>query len=352
MRRLVVVALSSFTLAVIAPVSAQAQFGGLVRRAAEKVAKKELPQSSSSSGQTKIDEGVVTHMLAGFAEEAKVADSIGRASLARNAEVTGQVDAFLKRYATYSSARANAMREREAYQACMGGASQDVAAIAQSRQGSAPPPGAMEMAQRMDAMSPAERKQFEAKMDKLEKEAKAAEKSGNVAEQMRIRNEIQQLTGMPMGQQAGAPAMSEADMQKMQAAGDRMSKCTGPKPFMMQPPEAIMVRPVVSSNGVSMLSPNATRRIADSSEAQAYLTSLRAMHTGNEPIVRGAAAAGIDQGQYGLLRERMLYIYARAAMDGESARPSGFSDEEYDALQAHRSEIVSAAERLKKLGAF
>ncbi|HET9683541.1 MAG TPA: hypothetical protein VFP15_05515 [Gemmatimonadaceae bacterium] len=348
MRRLV--AVSSFAFTFLAPVSAQAQFGGLVRRAAEKVAKKELPQSSSSSGQAKIDEGVVTHMLAGLAEEAKVADSIGRASLARNAEVTGQVDAFLKRYATYSTARASAIREHETYQSCIGAPSQEVAAMAQSHPASAPP-GAMEFAQRREKMSPEERTEFEAKMDKLEKEAKAAEKSGDVAEQVRIRNELQQLTGVSMAP-SNAPAMSQADMKKMQDAGDRMSKCAMPKPFTAQPPEAIMVRPVVNINGVSVLSPSATRRIADSSEAQAYLASLRSMHVGNEPIVRGAGAAGMDQGQYGLLRERMLYIYANAAMRGESAKPSGFSDEEYDALQARRSEIVSAAERLKRLGAF
>lgn len=350
MRRLVVVAVSSFAFTLLVPASAEAQFGGLVRRAAEKAAKKELP-APSSSGQSKIDEGVVTHMLAGFAVEATVADSINRASLARNADATGQVDAFLERYATYSSARASAMREHEAYQSCIGAPSQEVAAMAQSHPASAPP-GTMEFAQRMEKMSPEERKAFEAKMDTLEKEAKAAEKSGNVAEQVRIRNELQQLTGVSMTQPASAPAMSQADMKKMQDAGDRMSKCAVPKPFMLQPPEAIMVRPVVSSNGISVLSPSATRRIADSSDAQAYLASLRSMHAGDEPIVRGAGAAGMDKGQYALLRERMLYIYASAAMRGEPGRPSGFTNEEYDALQAHRSEIVSAAERLKQLGAF
>ena len=349
MRRLVVVAVSAFTFTLLVPASAQAQFGGLVRKAAEKVAKKELP-THPSAGQSKIDEGVVTHMLAGLAVEATVADSINRASLARNADATGQVDAFLKRYATYSSARANAMREHEAYQSCIGAPSQEVAAMAQSHPVT-PPPGAMEFAQRMEKMSPEERKEFEAKMHKLEKEAKEADRTHNVAEAERIRNELQQLTGVTMGT-ASAPPMSQADMKKMQDAGDRMSKCTVPKPFMLQPPEAIMVRPVVSSNGISVLSPSATRRIADSSDAQAYLASLRSMHAGDEPIVRGAGAAGMDKGQYALLRERMLYIYASAAMRGESARPSGFTNEEYDALQAHRSEIVSAAERLKKLGAF
>jgi hypothetical protein len=289
-------------------------------------------------------------MLTGLTAEAKVADSIGRASLAQNAEVTGQVDAFLKRYAAYSSARANAMREREAYQSCIGAPSQDMASVAQAHPAGASP-DAMAFAQRMESMSPEERKAFEAKMEKLEKEAKAAEKSGNVAEQQRIRGELQQLTGMSMSP-GNAPAMSQADVKKMQAAGDRMAKCTMPTPFTAQPPAAIMVRPVVSANGVSTLGPSATRQIGDSVEAQSYLVSLRSMHVGNEPIVRGAGAAGIPQGQYSLLRERMLYMYAGALLRDDSARPDGFSDVEYAALQAHRSEILASAQRLKQLGAF
>jgi hypothetical protein len=76
--------------------------------------------------------------------------------------------------------------------------------MAQSHPASVPP-GATEFAQRLEKMSPEERKALEAKMDKLEKEARAAQKSGNVAEQERIRNEVQQLTGMPMNQTAAAP---------------------------------------------------------------------------------------------------------------------------------------------------
>ncbi len=345
MRRLLVVALLSATLL---PAAAHAQFGGLVRKAAERAIKKDDP--SSSSGQPQIDDATVTHMLTGLAAEAKVADSIGRASLAQHAEVAGQVDAFLKRYAAYSSARANAMREREAYQSCIGAPSQDMAALAQAHPAGVSP-DAMAFAQRMESMSPEERKAFEAKMDKLEKEAKAAEKSGNMAEQQRIRGEIQQLTGMSMSP-GSAPTMSQADVKKMQAAGDRMAKCTMPTPFSAQPPQAIMVRPVVTENGISALGPSATREIGDSLEAQSYLVSLRSMHVGNEPIVRGAGAAGMDEGQYGLLRERMLYMYAGALLRDDSSRPDGFSSAEYAALQAHRSEILAAAQRLRQLGAF
>jgi hypothetical protein len=346
MRRLVVAALLTSALL---PAAAHAQFGGLVRKAAERAIKKDNP-SSSSSGQPQIDDATVTHMLTGLAVEAKVADSIGRASLAQNAEVVGQVDAFLKRYAAYAAQRDAERRSQQEYQACIGAPSQELAAM--STQPGGAPPGAMAMAQRMERMSPEEREAFEAKMDKLEKEAKAAEKSGNVAEQQRIRGEIQQLTGMPMSQPAGAGVRSQADVKKMQAAGNRMQQCGMPKPATAQRPEPIMVRPVVTGNGVASLAPSATREIGDSVEAQSYLVSLRGMHVGNEPIVRGAGAAGIPQGQYSLLRERMLYMYAGALLRDDSSHPDGFSEAEYGALQAHRSEILAVAQRLRQLGAF
>ena len=215
----------------------------------------------------------------------------------------------------------------------------------------APPPGAMALAQRMENMSDEERDAFQAKLDKLEKEAKAAEKSGKLAEQQRIRGEIEKLTGVSMTP-ANAPRRSQAEVKRMQDAGARMQKCTMPQPFTAPPPEPIMVRPVVTENGVTQLASSATREIRDSVNAQAYLTSLRSMHVGNAPVARGAQAAGIESGRYSLLRERMLYIYANAVTQGDGSRPSGFSDEEYAALQAHRSEILGMARRLRQLGAF
>jgi hypothetical protein len=230
----------------------------------------------------------------------------------------------------------------------MGGAGAELATMSQQPGGA--PPGAMAMAQRMERMSPEEREAFEAKMDKLEKEANAAEKSGNVAEQQRIRGEIAQLTGAPM---SPAPsARSQADVKKMQAAGNRMQQCRMPTPYTGQAPDPVMVRPVVTENGVATLGPRATREIRDSASAQAYLTSLRSMAMGNAPIARGAQAAGIESGRYSLLRERILYIYGRSVMDDSGARPSGLSDDEYAALESHRSEIVTAARRLQQLGAF
>ena len=345
MRRRLVVAVSSLALSLVLPARAHAQFGGLMRRAAERVVKKE----TSTSSQPRIDDATVTQMLAGLTEEARIADSIGRATLAENADVFGKVDGFLKRYATYATARDKERRAAEEYQACMSGPGQELA----SMQGaSSPPPGAMAMAQRMESMSDEEREAFQAKMDKLEKEAKAAEKSGNVAEQQRIRGEIEKLTGMSMAPAANAPRRSQADIKRMQDAGARMEKCKMPQPSAVQPPAPIMVRPLVTEGGTTKFAPTATREISDSSDAQAYLVSLRSMKVGNVPVERGAKAAGMDSGRYSLLRERVLNIYANSLLRDSEAHPSGFSDEEYDALEAHRSEILKTARRLKELGAF
>lgn len=347
MRRLAVVAVSSFALALLLPANAHAQFGGLVRRAAEHVVNKEKP----SSNQPQIDGDVVAHMLTGLTEEARVADSIGRAALASNAEVIGQVDGFLKRYAAWSTAVAASRRAQQEYQDCMDAPARELTGMAQQKQASASP-DAMAFAQRMASMSDEERDAFQAKMDKLEKEAEAAKKSGNVAEQQRIRAEVERLTGMKMkAPSAATQRQNAADVKKMEDAGNRMQQCKRPTPYAVQRPEPIMVRPVVAEGNVATLAPRATREISDSSSAQAYLTSLRAMYVADAPIARGAQAAGMDKGKYALLRERVLHVYAYAVMRGNS-RPDGFSDDEYDALEEHRTDIVNVAQRLQKLGAF
>jgi hypothetical protein len=341
MRRFAVAAVSSLALALLLPMRADAQFGGLMRRAAERVVKRDNPLSS----QPKIDDAAVTHLLAGLGEEARVADSISRAAMAQNAAVVREVDAFLKRLAAFSAAKAESQREEQRYASCAGAPSAELTAMAQG-----PSAGTMAFAQRMESMSDEERDAMQAKMDKLEKEAKAAEKSGDVAEQARIRAEMQKLTGMPMT--PAASPRSPAEIRKMQAASDRLQQCAMPKPITVGRPEPIMVRPVVTENGVTKLAASATREIGDSTGAQDYLTSLRAMYVGNVSIERGAQASGVDKSQYALLRERVLYIYANSIMNDASAHPSGFSDEEYDVLESHRSGIVAAARRLKQLGAF
>jgi len=345
MRRFAVAVAASFAIALLLPARAHAQFGGLVRRAAERVVKKD----NSTSSHPQLDDAAVTRMLGGLAEEAKVADSIGRAVMTQNAEVFGQVDTFLKRLATYAAARDDARRAQAEYQSCVSGPGQELAAMSPGPS-SGPPPGAMALAQRMESMSDEEREAFQAKLDKLERDAKAAEKSGNVAEQQRIRGELQKLTGMPAS--PAASPRSTAEIQKMQAAGARMQQCAMPQPFTGEKPAPIMVRPVVTENGVTTLASSATREIRDSLDAQAYLTSIRSMHVGNVPIALGAKAAGMESGRYALLRERMLYGYANAALEGGDAHPSGFSDDEYSALEAHRPQILAVARRLRQLGAF
>jgi hypothetical protein len=343
MRRIAVAAVFSFALALVAPARAEAQFGGLMRRAAEHV----VNRDKSSSGQPRIDDEAVEHMLTGLAEEARIADSVSRAAMARNAGVVREVDTFLKRLAAFSVAKAEAQREQQRYERCVGAPSAELASMAQPAGAS---PSAMAFAQRMESMSDEERDAVQAKMDKLEKEAEAAEKSGDVAEQARIRAEMQKLTGMPMT--PAASPRSPAEIRKMQAAGNRIQQCPMPKPIAMPRPEPIMVRPVVSEGGVTKLAASATREIGDSTGAQDYLTSLRAMYVGNVSIEGGARAAGVDKGKYALLRERVLYIYANSIMHDASAHPSGFSDDEYDVLESHRSGIVAVAKRLKQLGAF
>lgn len=343
MRRCAVVAVSSLALTLLVPARADAQFGGLMRRAAEHVVNRDKPSSS----QPKIDDAAVTQTLTGLAAEAHIADSISRAAMAQNADVVSEVDAFLKRLATFSAARAELRREEQRYESCVGAPSQELTAMAQPGSVS---PDAMAFAQRMESMSDEERDALQAKMDKLEKEARAAEKSGNLAEQQRIRAEVQKLTGMPM--RPAASPRSPAEIRKMQEAGNRIQQCPMPKPMTVRQPEPIMVRPVVTENGATKLAASATREIGDSTGAQNYLTSLRAMYVGNVSIEGGARAAGVDKGQYALLRERILYIYANSILHDASAHPSDFSDEEYDALEAHRSEIIAAARRLKELGAF
>lgn len=346
MPRLAVVAASSFALALLLPANAHAQFGGLVRRAAERVVNKEKP-----SGQPQIDGDVVTHMLSGLTEEARVADSIGRAALAGNAEVIGQVDGFLKRYATWSTAAAASRRAQQEYQDCVEAPARELTGMAQAQQASASPE-AMAFAQRMASMSDEESEAFQAKMEKLNKEAEAAQKSGNVAEQQRIRTEVERLTGMKMkAPSAAEQRRNAANVKKAEDAGNRIEQCKRPTLYAGRPPEPIMVRPVVAEGNVATLGPRATREITDSSSAQAYLTSLRAMYVADAPIDRGAQAADMDKGKYALLRERVLHIYAYAVMRGNS-RPAGFTDDEYDALEEHRTEIVNVAQRLQKLGAF
>ena len=344
--RLSVVAAALLAGATFAPRPAHAQFGGLMKRAAEKVNERRNGTVSAL-----ITAESAPKLLAGLTAEARLADSIGRASLAEHAEITSRVDAFLKRYAVWSTSQAAARREQQAYADCSGAPSQELMAAAQSQ----PPSNmasAMAMQKKMEAMSPAERDAFEAKMEKLQHEAEAAEKSGNVAEQQRIRGEIATLTGMNMNPSASDQRASAASRQRMQAAASKLQKCTPPKASMTAPPEAIKVPPVVTASGVTALSPVASREIHDSLSAQEYLTSLRTMVLGDRTVEGGAAAAGMSKGEYAVQRERVVYFFILPGIRGESANSGVLKDEEWDALQEHRSEFIAVGTRLRRLGAI
>ena len=344
MRQKFVVAVALLVGATIAPRPADAQFGGLMKRAAEKV------NGAAADRVFAVTAESAPRLLAGLTAEVRVADSIGRASAAEHGDVTRRIDAFLKRYAAWSASQARYRREQEAYGECSGAPSREIMDASRG-QPSSMMGGAMAMQQKMEAMSPEERDAFDAKMEKLEKEAEAADRSGNVAEQQRIRREIEKLTGMgplsPADQRA-----SSASTQRMQAAGAKLQKCAAPKASSMSPPEPVMVRPVVTTDGVSALSPEASRAIRDSISAQEYLMSLRAMTLGDRTVEAGAAAAGMDKGEYAIQRERVVYFFILPGIRGESAKSDVLRDEEWDALQDHRSEFIAVGTKLRRLGAI
>lgn len=345
MRQKFVFAVALLAGATFVPRPAAAQFGGLMKRAAEKVNERRHGTVSAL-----ITAESAPKLLAGLTAEVRAADSIGRASHAEHADVTARIDAFLKRYAAYSAAQADARRSQDAYAACSGAPSHELM-DAQRGQPSSMMANAMAMQQKMDAMSPEERDAFEAKMDKLEKEAEAAEKSGNVAEQQRIRGEIAKLTGMG-SMSASDQRASAASTQRMQAAGAKLQKCTMPKGSSVRRPDPIMVRPVVSTNGVNTLSPDASHEIRDSVSAQEYLMSLRAMTLGDRTVEAGAAASGMDKGEYAVQRERVVYFFILPGIRGESAKSDVLRDDEWEALQDHRSEFIAVGTKLRRLGAI
>ena len=345
MRLSYIVAVALLVGATLAPRAVDAQFGGLMKRAAEKVNERRHGSVSAL-----VTAESAPKLLAGLTAEVRLADSIGRASLAEHADVTSRIDAFLKRYAAWSAAQADARRSQAAYAACSGAPSRELM-DAQRGQPSSMMASAMAMQQKMEAMSPEERDAFEAKMDKLEKEAEAAEKSGNVAEQQRIRGEINRLTGMG-AMSATDQRASAASTQRMQAAGAKLQKCTLPKASSVRQPDPIMVRPVVTTNGVATLSPVASREIRDSITAQEYLMSLRAMTLGDRTVEAGAGAAGMDKGEYAVQRERVVYFFILPGIRGESAKSEVLRDEEWEALQDHRSEFIAVGTKLRRLGAI
>ena len=342
--------------AVSIPERAEAQFGSIRNRIQKQIEKKvEGDKAPSRPGRAPVTDEYVAALLKGFDAEAKTANDLAKQSLDENAQVIAAINDYLKQERAYEAATAASDKRSAEYNACVNPHSQEIMEAAQNQPASVQN-AAMAMAQRMESMTPAERNEFEQKMTKLEKEAKAAEKSGNVAEQERIRGEVAKLTGMPMNE------ISAADRQKMaansakaQKAAKGMESC-GPLPRgpRVGRPDPVKVKPIIQKNGELVLAPEATQDIRDSTEARVYIQNLRVMRFGNRPAVAGAAASGMEAGDYSLGREQVLYFFALPALRGESDGrcPPAFKGDECVVLQRHRDEILASAKRLRDSGAF
>ncbi|NUO64735.1 MAG: hypothetical protein HOQ12_00990 [Gemmatimonadaceae bacterium] len=342
--------------AALAP-TASAQFGSIrskVKKAVEKKVGGDKEQAASTNnGRAPMTEDRVAQLLKGMAAEAKSAEDISSKALKANAKPVADLDAYVKRWRAYGESQAKAKRQQEEYAACVTPYSQDMMSAAQNQPASVQMNG-MAMAQKMESMSPAERDEFEKKMEKLEREAKAAEKSGNVAEQQRIRREVEKLTGVSMSN------VSDADRQKMaansgkaQKAAKGMQSCgPTPQPSRTQPPAAVMVRPIVQEKGQLVLGPAATQQVQDTIEAQTYVRNLKRMGVGKQPTIDGAAGAGMSTGDYDLAREQVVYYFAIPAMRGTETTSCtrAFTAPDCAVLQHHRAEIIAAAQRLREAG--
>lgn len=351
-----IIATLALVTAMSMPNRADAQFGSIRNRIQKQIEKKvEGDKAPPHSGRAPVTDEWVAKLLKGFDAEANTADELGKKSLQENAQVVAAVNDYLKRQRAYVAAKAASDKRVADYNACVNPHAQEMMAAAQNQPASVQNAG-MAMAQRMENMSPAERKELEQKMDELESEAKAAEKSGNLAEQERIRGEIAKLTGMPMG------TISAADQKKMAANNTRAQKAAkgfescGPLPraSRVAQPDPVKVKPIIQRNGELVLGPAATQEIRDSTEAHVYIQNLRVMRFGNQPAVAGAAASGMATGDYSLGREQVLYFFALPALNGESEGtcPPAFHGDECAVLQRHRAEILAAAKRLRESGAF
>jgi len=341
--------------AMILPSRADAQFGSIRDRLKKEIEKKaEGDKAPSRSSRAPVTDEYVAQLLKGFAAEAQTADDLAKKSLAENAKVVADVDEYLKRQRAYSDAQASSQKRMAEYSACTQPHNAEMMAAAQNQPASVQNAG-MAMAQRMASMSPEEREAFQTKMEQLEREAKAAEKSGNLAEQQRIRGEVAKLTGMSMDNVSAADRQKvAANSAKAQKAAKGIESC-GPMPQMsrVQPPDPVKVRPIVEKNGELALGPAATQEIRDSVEARAYIQNLRVMRFGNQPALAGAAASGMSAGDYSLGREQVLYFYALPALRGEAEEcPPAFKGDECKVLKNHRTEILAAVKRLRESGAF
>lgn len=352
MRRLVAVILLVPTVVVFLPASAQAQFGGLVKRAIAKRAAEEIikqPDSGKPGKRGTLTDDQVTRMLAGFTEEARSADEIGRAAVARYGDVMSRIDSYLAKEAAFEKSREDAERQGEAYSACTQGYTETLQKASMAA-GESVRPDAMALAQKMEGMNDDERSAFEKKLNALQTRAEAAQKSGNLAEQQRVRADLEKLTGIKMSRSSMPPA-STANMERAKAAAAGIQKCEMPSRMAVaERPEPVRVRRVLHGSAGDTLETEANQMISSRDEAAAYVQQVRLMSLGDKPMEQGAAAAGMSKGEYALMREELLYFYAIPVTKGQSPRAGAFGEAELRLLDAHRTELLTATKRLRTAG--
>jgi hypothetical protein len=172
---------------------------------------------------------------------------------------------------------------------------------AMSNSGATSMPGMAKMQEKLAGMSDAEREKFMARMQDLGQRGDAAEKRGDKKTMMAIADTVNTLMGI-----------SEEDRRAAAAAAKNRKDC-GQPPAEMTNPSLMPVEPQPPHESGS-------RDDADQAAADKA----------------GASAAGLTVAQYGLLRER---IAALVLYNGRPGSAWGFSESERKAVSTRRSEF-------------
>ena len=329
------------------PAPAEAQFGGLLKKAKEKAAEKAAEKAvdkaaekagvsdtskagaaagGSSSSSSAANGGGRSRVMRGSADAA-IATGPAPTYTANLLEITNErIDQLfkgLKAERGLAAQRASGndpvrkkyeadMRAYEAKQAAYDKKTADINARIQaytdcsmSNSGAAGPnmmPGMAKMREKMATMSESEQQAFMNRLQDLGKRGEAAEKRGDKKTMIAITDTVNTLMGI-----------TEADRRAAAAAAKNRKDC-GAIPPEMSNPSLMPTKPERPQEP----------RESEQSEALADKT--------------GANAAGLTVAQYGLLRERVaaLVIY-----NGRPGRLWGFSENERKVVATRRSEFNS-----------
>ena len=309
--------------------SASAQFGGLIKKAGSKIADRavdkaaartdsatQLPGQPAGGRATPMTPGGratptpvfsanvveitparmdalaagLRAQLAYVAAHQKDYDTARHDYDAKHKAWEGQMTAFEARHRDWEAQMAAMNSRLNAWTACMQAAQSGSQA------------GAMRTAQRMDAMSDAERKQLEQRMRDLQTRMEAAQKRGDNAAVVAISDSARHLMGITDSDVAAAGTTR----QKQQQCGPMPKEMTDPSlaPKEPQPP----------------VEPRFDGATADSVEAGADRA--------------GASAASLTPTQYGVLRERVAALLLGRV--GQPGSVWAFTESERTAFDAKR----------------